>query len=82
VVVRAWSERGIILYLPTWLPRNLKPTAVLVVMRENSEVGNLAIFWYSSKERYKIEIAELILEVSPMPDLPFNPEISPVTSLQ
>ncbi|MBS7630766.1 hypothetical protein KEJ47_04200 [Candidatus Bathyarchaeota archaeon] len=71
VVIKAWSSRGLDIYLPTWLPNGLKPVAVWVVIRDG-EVGSLAIFCYSREGRDKIDTAELTIEVSTMEGLSFN----------
>jgi len=72
VVAKAWSEQGITLFLPTWLPFDLKPTAAWVVIRDG-KVGSLAIFLYSSRGIDRIATAELALEISLMEDIPFDP---------
>lgn len=71
VVVRSWSIRNVTLFLPTFLPNGLKPTAAYAVI-SNGKVGNIAIFVYSNKGLDKIENAELTIEVYPSEDLPFD----------
>lgn len=65
VVVRAWSAKNITLFLPTFLPNDLKPIAAYVVIDKNGNIGNVAIFLYSNKSRDRIETAELIIKVYP-----------------
>ncbi|MBS7638292.1 hypothetical protein KEJ49_05340 [Candidatus Bathyarchaeota archaeon] len=74
VVVRAWSIRNITLFLPTFLPHDLKPTAAYVLIDKNGNIGNVAIFLYSNKSHDRIETAELTIEVYPAEDLPFDPK--------
>jgi len=72
VVVKAWAERGVTLYLPTWLPYGLKSTGVWVVLKDG-EVGSLAIFTYDSNGRGGIGTAQLVIQVARMPaDIPFS----------
>ena len=75
VVIRGWSERGVSLYLPTWLPPSLKPTVAWVKIIDG-EVGGSAIFLYSGKGIDRIETAELTIEIYPAEGLPFDPETS------
>ncbi len=75
VVAKAWRERNITLYLPTWLPHGLKPTAAWVVIRDGG-AGSLAILLFSSVGIDRIATAELAIEVSPMGGIPYPPNIT------
>jgi hypothetical protein len=70
-----WTERNLDVYTPTWLPKEMKLKGIWVVGKEN-DLGNLAVFIYSSVNRDTIATAEIAFEVSPMDGVPFDPSNS------
>jgi len=72
---RTLSEREFALYVPTWLPNGLKLVGIWAIGKDN-EMGNLAVFLYSSEGRDKVATAEVAFEVSPMESIPFDPSNS------
>jgi len=71
VVVKQWGKRGLTLYLPTYLPKGLKLTAIYGKVL-NGEVGNIIIVVYSNTGTKKIYSAELTVEVEPLPSFPWR----------
>jgi len=74
-LIQLWNEKGIVLYLPTQLPKDLKPVGVWVE-KDDDCVGSLAIFIYSKEGRDTIATAELVIEVFPTGGMPFTPQSS------
>ncbi|MEM2755264.1 MAG: hypothetical protein QW563_05820 [Candidatus Methanomethylicia archaeon] len=70
VVVKQWGKRGLTLYLPTYLPKGLKLTAIYGKVL-NGEVGNIIIVVYSNTGTKKIYSAELTIQVVPLPGIPW-----------
>lgn len=71
VVIKQWSKRGWILYLPTYLPKNLRLTAVYAKVL-NGEVGNIIVLVYSNTNDKGIYSAEFTMEVEPLPEIPWH----------
>lgn len=71
VVVKQWGKRGLALYLPTYLPKGLKLTAIYGKVL-NGEVGTIIVVVYSNTGTKKIYSAELTIQVIPLPGIPYH----------
>jgi hypothetical protein len=69
-VKQVYTQEATSLYLPTWLPADLKPTAAWAVIR-NGTMGGLVVLVYSAHGIEKISTAELTIEVSQSGDPSF-----------
>ena len=45
----------------------------ILAIGKDAEIGNLAVFLYTSKERDKVATAEVAIGVSPMEGIPYDP---------
>jgi hypothetical protein len=72
-VTNTMERQGLKVFLPTWLPNDLKQTVAYATIKNNSVQG-VSIFLFSSKGAEQIEVAELTLEVYSSETLPFDPK--------
>ena len=79
-VLQNYEKASIQVTLPTYLPKDLKPT---VAYSQNSDdyIGT-TLFLYSKNVIEEVSIAELVIEVRSLGNLPFDPEVSPGTFIQ